>query len=294
MISRLGFDKRPAALRAMILVALSLCGLSRGTSRVEAGVPTQAAREAAEYLLSKFGKEAVKEGAEKLAGRIESLAVRHGDDALVAIRKAGPAAIKALEEAGEHAPAAIRLLAREGDKALWIVDEPARLAIFAKYGDDAASAMLKHKALAEPLIREFQAPAAAALNSMGGQNARRLAMMANEGELAAIGQTDRLLGVITKYGDRAMEFIWRHKGKLAATAALAAFLADPEPFLEGTRQLAEVVVDDFARPIAQEVAHEAARKVNWNWLALAVVGVAGAYLGWRALLARWSAKPRTA
>ena len=41
-----------------------------------------------------------------------------------------------------------------------------------------------------------------------------------KGELAAIGRTPELLGVIAKYGDPAMDFIWRNKVVLAGGARL--------------------------------------------------------------------------
>src|SRR5438270_311241 len=84
----------------------------------------------------------------------------------------------------------------------------------------AAEAMLKHKSLAEPLIAKFEMPAARAMDVLSGQNARRLAMMADDGELAALGQTPALLETVAKYGDRAMDFVWRNKGSLAVGAAL--------------------------------------------------------------------------
>jgi len=43
---------------------------------VVAGAKTKAAKEAAEYVLRKFGKQAAEEGAEKLAVRIEWLAAQ--------------------------------------------------------------------------------------------------------------------------------------------------------------------------------------------------------------------------
>ena len=55
-----------------------------------------------------------------------------------------------------------------------------------------------------------------------------------DGELAQAGRHPEVLGVIAKHGDGAADFLWRNKGTLAGGAALTAFLADPEPFLDGT------------------------------------------------------------
>src|SRR5207253_2120829 len=124
--------------------------------------------ELAEYVMSKFGKEAAEVGLEKLTVRIEALAVKYGDDALKAVRSVGPRGLRLIEEAGENSTKVIQLLGRHGDKALWIVENPGRLGLFARFGDDAAEAMLKHKGLAEPLIETLKGPAAKALTAVDG------------------------------------------------------------------------------------------------------------------------------
>jgi hypothetical protein len=242
---------------------------------VSASPQSQVAKESAEYVLRKFGKEAAEEGLEKLTTRIEALALKYGDDALAAVRKGGPRALKAVEEASSQGAAATRLLAREGDKALWIVENPERLKLLSAYGDDAAEAMLKHKALAEPLVSAFHKPATLALNQIDGQNARRLAKMADDGSLAAIGRTDALLGVVGRYGNRAMDFIWKNKKALAATAALTAFLANPEPFIDGTVDFAR----DFVGPVAETIGGEAAKRADWTWIGITAMVVLGCYCG---------------
>lgn len=244
---------------------------------VFAGPKSQAAREAAEYVMRKFGKEAAAETAEKLSVRIESLAARYGDDAVRAVRQGGPRALRAIESSGDLGSAATRLLSKQGDKALWIVENPQRLKLFAGYGDEAASAMLKHKGLAEPLISSFHKPAARALAAVDGQNARRLSMMADSGELARLGRSDALLDTIARYGNRGMDFVWKNKKALAVGAALTAFLADPQPFIDGTAQLA----DQLARPVAEKVGGEIARRTDWTRLGATALIVAGVYFALR-------------
>lgn len=245
-----------------------------------AGAKSKAAQEAAEYVMRKFGKQAAQEGAEKLAARIESLAAKYGDNVARAARKGGPRALRAIEKSGQYGSQAAELLARRGDEALWIVENPQRLKLLASYGDDAAEAMLKHKGLAEPLLTSFKQPAGKALAALDGQNARRLSMLAESGELAKIGRSDALLDVIGRFGDRGMNFVWRNKKTLAVGAALAAFLADPQPFIDGTSQLAE----NFVRPVAESVGGEIARRANWTWLGVAAIAAAAAYLALKFLV----------
>ncbi len=265
-----------------LYVALAL--VAGVTTSAQGDVTTQAAREAAEFVLKKFGKEAGEEGVEKLSIRLESLAAKHGDEALNAVRKVGPRALRAVEEAGEQGPAVARLLAREGDRALWVAENPSRLALFASQGDEAASAMLKHKGVADSLVAKFKAPAAKALTAMDGRNARRLAQMAEGGELAAIGRTDELLAVVGRYGDKAMNFIWRNKLVLTGGTALAAFLADPEPFIDGAKDLTEVVTREVIAPVADKVATGVVDRVDWTWFFVVLAGIVGAYAAWRTWL----------
>jgi len=100
--------------------------------------------------------------------------------------------------------------------------------------------MVKHGEIAEPLLASFGQPAANALKSVSSQNARRLAMLADGGELTQICRNAELLEIVGKYGDRAADFVWKHKGALTITATLAAFVANLDPFLNGVTDIAKV------------------------------------------------------
>lgn len=235
---------------------------------------SKAIREAAEYVMERFGKEAVEETTESIASKLTQLCAKHGDEAIDAVKTVGPRAFSLVEEAGEHGPSAIKLMVRYGDDAAWVISRPNRLAVFVQHGDDAAEAMIKHKDIVLPLIERYGAPAARAFESVSGQNARRLAMMEHAGDLAKIGKSDEVLSVIGRYGDRAADFVWRNKGALAVSAAVMAFVADPEPFLAGTRDLAQVVGD-----VAKEPLREVARGTNWT-VVIVVIGSAAVLIWW--------------
>lgn len=202
---------------------------------------TALAREAAQYVLRKFGKEAAEVEVGTLTRKIESLALKHGDDVFDAVRKVGPRTLRIVQEAGEHGPHAVMLMARYGDDALWVVAKKNRLALFVKYGENSAESMIKHGEIAEPLLLSFGRPAADAMKVISAQNGRRLAIMQAEGELAEMGRTTELLDVIAKYGDKAMEFVWKHRRSLTVAAALVAFLNNPEPFIDGTVDITKMV-----------------------------------------------------
>jgi hypothetical protein len=251
-------------------------------ARVNAQGKAALVREMAEYVMKKFGKEVADEGVETLTKRIETVIVKYGDDGIAAVKSVGPRSFRLIEEAGENGIECVKLMAKYGDEAVWVVGKKGRLAIFVKYGDNAAEAMIKHGEIAEPLIGKFGNSAAVALKNVSPQNARRISMLADDGELTAIGRTPELLAVVGKYGDSAMEFVWKNKGALTVTAALTAFLADPEPFINGTRDLTQTVGTSLVLPIAQEMG----KRTNWTLVIPALIVVGGGYFALRHWLSR--------
>jgi hypothetical protein len=264
--------------RSIMAGALALGVLAWPTVPATAGGVATAAREAAEFVMKKLGGKAAQEGAEALAGRIASAAARHGDDVLAAVRKVGPRALSLADEAGENAPRLMRLLARHGDDAMRVAGHPQGMALLSRYGDDVAEVLIKHQGIAEPVLASLGTPAVKAMGAVGARGGRRLAILAQGGELAAIGRTPELLAVVARHGDRAMDFIWRHKAVLAGGAALTAFLAKPEPFLSGASQLVGTVAESTVKPAvvaAGNVAREAAGFVRWALTILLVALAVG-------------------
>lgn len=261
----------------ILTVMLALAGVLTIQTPAHAG-KTKAIREVAEYVVERFGKEAAEETAESIAAKLTRLSARHGDEAIDAVRAMGPRAFTLIDDAGEHAPTAIRLIARHGDEAAWVIAEPRRLALVTRYGDDAAEAMIKHKDIVLPLLEQAPDAAAKAFKAVSGQSARRLAMLDDAGDLARIGQTDKLLGVVGRYGDKAADFIWRNKAALATAAALTAFLANPEPFIEGTKDLAQI-----AGAVAAEPLRQAAIATDWTRVSLTAMAIAATLIAirWR-------------
>jgi hypothetical protein len=278
---------------ASMVLAVSLL-MAAGSPPALADAKSRLAKEAAEYVMQRFGRQVAKEGVGSLAGKIESYAARHGDGFYAAVRRVGPRAFRLVEEAGEHSPQVVGVLSRFGeDGAVWVVSRPRAMKLFLQHGEEAAAVLAKTHGVAEPVVVALGKPAVTAFESLATkQSARRLAMMASEGgELAAIGRTPEVLGIIGKYGDPAMEFLWRHKGVLTSGVVLAAFIADPGPYISGAREITQVLAENTVKPlaevpgtIAREAADEVAKGTNWTFVfGLGVVALSGlaALRAWR-------------
>ena len=86
-----------------------------------------------------------------------------------------------------------------------------------------------------------------------------------------------LLRPLRDHGDRAMKFIWKHKKEFVSAVVVAAFVANPKPYLDGAKDL---VVGPIAGLIA-EVAGKIAAAINWNFWAGVLVIVLGLRLLFR-------------
>jgi len=96
--------------------------------------------------------------------------------------------------------------------------------------------------------------------------------MDRDGDLAKVGRTPEMFDVIAKHGDRAANFIWRNKGTLLVASTTAAFLANPEPFLDGTVDVSKVALDGALSPIASahgKAVIEAANSTDWTAISFA-------------------------
>jgi hypothetical protein len=218
-----------------------------------AGPAGTAIREASEFILTKFGKGAAGQTVEEVTEATAKAVAKHGKGALPLLRNSGHAGFTALKEAGENAPDVIKLYARKGDDAIWVISEPKKLAIFIKHGDSAADALLKHPGIADSLIARHGDEAVGAMNRVSRKSAQKLGMVDKDGLLTATPRSKELLTVIRQYGDEAMDFVWKNKGALTVVAVLGTFLANPQTYISGAKEL---VVAPIVEPIL--------RSTNWT------------------------------
>jgi len=232
---------------------------------VQAQGKVQLAREIAVELFERFGVRMARSVPE-LTARIESLTARYGEEALVAARRGGPSAISLMESAGANGAKAARVLAVHGEQgASRVLSRPTAMKQFLEHGEEAAGVLIRHPGVAEPLIERGGMQAVKALSTLGPQSGRRLTMMM-EGELANAAHHRAILEVVARHGEKAVEFMWQHKAALAGGAALTVFLANPEPFLNGARDIASVVGENVVKPVASGL-------FTFLYIALVVVGI---------------------
>ena len=250
---------------------LGIGSVCLGNEAVLADARTKAIQETAEAVMARFGVRAGR-SLPALAEKIESLAARYGDEALIAVRRVGPEVFTVIEEAGVNAPRAVRLLAKYGEQgATCILRRPRAMRQFLRYGEEAASVLVRHPGVAEPLIEQGGVSAVRALTRITPQGARRLAMVM-EGELKTAAGKPELMEVIARFSQRACDFVWRNKAVLAAGAVLAAFLADPEPYLNGVRDLVRAVGEPVVKPVLGGIF--TTLKTALGMLALSIVALA--------------------
>jgi hypothetical protein len=213
-----------------------------------------AAREVLKLLESRFAREVAEEGLERLEGRIAVAIERHGDEVAAALRRVGPRV--GLEAVERHGAAGARFLARHGDEGARLLATDGELAVrlAAAHGDEAVALLARHRGVAGPLIGAFGDDGMRALKAVSTDGAVVLRRL--EPEIRASGRAKDILAGVERFGDRFCAFLWRNKGVVFGAAVLAAFLSDPEPYLDGVKRL---VVEP-----AKETAAAAAKQTDWT------------------------------
>jgi uncharacterized protein with PIN domain len=243
----------------------------------QAGVSSTAVRETVEYLSKKFGKEMAETTVETVTRKVETLAAKYGDNALTATRKVGPQALKYADEAGDLAGDSLRIMSRYGDDAIRIVSKPAVLQLAAKYGDDATEAIVKYGPdMMTPVLSKYGDDAARAMNKLSRNEAIELATKISDDQFAKLAAPQKLLNVVGQYGDNAMVFINKHWKALAVGTVCLAFVNDPEPFINGTKELVVDGADVIGRNVVKPLAEGVASGTNWTiFLGIVAVGILG-------------------
>ena len=222
------------------------------------------ARRAAREVVETFGREAVEAAEPRVARLIEA----YGEEAGVVLRKVGPSGVSAMERFG--APG-LKILSKFGDDGLRLlsVEGEAAVASMARYGEEAVELMIRHPGVGRDLLAQFGAQAARANLTTDSV----VALNRLSGPIKESGRAAEIFAVVEKFGDRACDFLWRNRGTIFLGAVLTAFLRDPQPYLDGVKQL---VVSP-----ASEIAKDASSRTNWTVLGAVAMLIVSVYLGIR-------------
>jgi len=198
--------------------------------------------------------------------RAMALQEKWGDDALMIAKKHGVRSLKAIEESGEHGGTLIRLQKHLGEGAIYLAKNKQGLTIIGKLGDDVAPSLVKHGASANDLLKVYGTRASKALTKVDRRGCAQLNQLHDAKIVGNTGNKAKLFNVVEKYGQRGLDFIWKNKKKLAAAGVLATFVVNPEPYINGTIQLADSAMDK-----ASDVGNTIAAQVNWNlWIGITI------------------------
>ncbi|HAS83241.1 MAG TPA: hypothetical protein DCS43_11365 [Verrucomicrobia bacterium] len=243
----------------------------------------KAVREIAEALAEQAGKKASKEFVETTAVQLENIAGKCGGESLDVISKHGLVAFRVFknagDDAGEYLVKAIRIY---GDDALRIAQSSAGRSVLRSGSDAAIRAVARHSDAVVPLIQRYGDDGVAALVKLSPANGRRLLQMVDANTLPASRLRD-VLATIGKYGDKSLEFVWKHRKVLTSAALLTAFISDPEPYLNGFKDITLGVIDTAVSPVAEGVGNGISmgmvkifESIRWNlWIGVlfAILGI---------------------
>ena len=197
----------------------------------------KAARELAEELAEQAGKRAGREFVETATVQLSRIAGKCGAESLDVIQKHGLVAYRVFLKAGDDAgPYLTRAIRVHGDEALRIAQTSAGRAMLREGSDAAIRVVARHGDAAIPLLRRYGDDGVRAFERLSPANGRRLIQLSEENMLKA-ESIQALMRPLRDHGDRAMQFIWKHKKVFVSIAVVAAFVADPEPYLNGVKHL---------------------------------------------------------
>ena len=247
-----------------VIVTTSFCNSGYAGAVSASG---KIAREIGEKLADQMGNKASREFVETTSVQLEKIASKCGNESLDVIEKHGIVALRVFQNAGDDAgPYLVNAIRAYGDDAIRVAQTAEGRSILRSGSETTIRAVARHTDAVIPLIRIYGDDGAQALTQLSPANGRRLIQMVDEKSLAS-GDIQKLMETVGKYGDNAMDYIWRHRKVLATATLLAAFVNDPEPYLKGLKPLVEVV----ATPLGK-TGEIIAKSVNWNlWVGVVLM-----------------------
>lgn len=265
--------------KATITAVIAFAGIMALPAEIPAKVIFwRAGREAAGQATRRGGQRMLGRLAAESPEAVAQITYRYGDDGLRVVNQHGRPAMRALLSSSDEVGAPMaRMMQRHGDDAVRMAQSPAGRRILATENDAMIRAMSRTRGQAYPMLHQHGPRAARTLNQLSPQQSRQLMALHREGHFTA-PQFEQILDVIGRHGGSALDFIWKHKGALAVTAVLVAFLNDPDPFITGAKDVTALLAGEVGKAASTtmtSVGSEIAGHINWNVLVGAVMAFIG-------------------
>ena len=216
-----------AKIYEMIVAFLLVLTILLDDARPAAGFagPGSAAREVVqetvEFVAKKFGLKISGEAGERFSRNVTEFVARYGDDGVKALRSAGP---EVIELAARHGDDAVRIFAAQSDNAVRFLaghmDDA--LPVWRSFGKEGTDLMVKHPGLGKPLLESCGRKGIEIGQRLDTQNVQRFLNLQRMVKDPAENGT--VVDVVLKEGEKVVEFLWKHKYKLAAGYAFQKFL----------------------------------------------------------------------
>jgi hypothetical protein len=185
-----------------------------------------------------------------------------------------------LENPDEVGRPALRMMTQYGDDAVKLAGSPAGLRILARESEPMMRAMIKSKGRAYSVLTRHGETGAAAVNKVSPGARRQLIDLVESGKIPE-ERMEPLLGVVAKYGDRAVKYIAKNAKGLAVGAGLAVLLTNPGDVI-GPGGLISRIIDKLIELVVRmfTAVLEAINLTLVAGLGMGLIGVKMAVRGW--------------
>lgn len=250
-------------LAPVLVVCLALCSTSL---QIQAG--RSDLLDIGKKIARVSGKTVDDVAATALGKRALLVRTKHGDEAFQFIQKNGRGSLIAIEKAGEFAPDIIRLHKKIGKKAFYLAETKRGQTLIMQLGDEVAEPITKLGKKSYPLLEDFGAKAVPLLKKCDDVDVKKLNILKKHNVISQTSEGAAILDICGKYGKKGIDYVYANKKKLLTMAVLTTFITDPEPYINGVKDLGSIAITNVAAPVAQE----AAKSIHWNlWIGVIIL-----------------------
>jgi len=249
-------------------------------------------RETIEYTARKFGIKLGEAGGKQFFKKAVRFITDYGDDGIKALKHAGP---QIIEMTSRHGRDVVRICASHvDDEARYLIKNiNEALPVWRSFGKEGTGLIVRYPGLAKPLIEQFGQKGIQFGRSLSTDSLQKFLVMA--GKAANKKEKDALFEKVLKYGDEILEFLWRHKWKLASGTTLYTLLKEYEKGFVTTITDSDgkIIEKNHTNNFFQHITTNILNKTlaNYPWLSLLFIVIVICWL-WPLLKSLWSIPKR--